>query len=802
MADSEFPNVAGVNVYKYRNELDYSRYNYSQMKITVCTVPWDMGEAHIGNRTISGIGNVVYFEDKAARDAWFEAIPDSDCFRFETKYKELHRDNEIILPLPFDVAAKYNYIMVEYSLFANDNSPLEYENAGGVRKWFWFIREVEFAAPNATKVHLMADSWQQWIYDFEISGVMLERGHAPMFATGVSDYLANPIANSADLLAPDSNYSDVSIVRDSSGLILNTDVLAVFVTTAYAAGAWGTKASDNWTVPGLTSVYAQGTPSYYAFAVETADLATFLNNVQGSTPQFLQTVKGIFFAPRNLMTFGNVFTFGGCACWPAQGSIDEKNILTLSKEQFHYPARYADIAKLYTFPYAHIEVADESGNVSIIRIEETNGHLDLELSLNMIFPFIRINGHMRGLGADSAKQYAFYTANAFTFNTQGAWYRQLREWDIPIFGVIQAAAAYNDFATHYDRAQQAVAGNNAYSNAIASAGTQNTNTYADGDTTIANAQANINANVVQANLTTNANTQSTYATNTYSYETNSAANTLISNTANATIDYQEQQAAIGVATTAGNGIVGAVSSLATGNIPGAIGAIAGAGISAAGTIAGSNAAINLKSAEAAFATANNNQTYYASVNKSQSDVNISNSLKTDSVTATNSMVSIIANNSVGTLKANSTRTYNTAVANAGRDLNTVTSAIANQQNQARLNAPYEFGSVSGAQQAASRPLGIFSQIVTQPDSAIAQTGDEFLRYGYAYGRQWAAFDNNWNIGKHFTYWKLSEFWVKGLNIPDMYVDRLRFFLYGGVTVWRVPEEIGNISIYDNWPEEG
>ena len=61
MNDTEFPNVQNVNVYKYENELDYSRYDYTQMKLCLCDVPWDMGEAHVGARTISGIGNVVYF---------------------------------------------------------------------------------------------------------------------------------------------------------------------------------------------------------------------------------------------------------------------------------------------------------------------------------------------------------------------------------------------------------------------------------------------------------------------------------------------------------------------------------------------------------------------------------------------------------------------------------------------------------------------------------------------------------------------------------------------------------------------
>ena len=52
-----FPHADNVNVYDYQNELDYSRYDYSQMHVQACSVNWDQGEAHIGQRVLSGLGN-------------------------------------------------------------------------------------------------------------------------------------------------------------------------------------------------------------------------------------------------------------------------------------------------------------------------------------------------------------------------------------------------------------------------------------------------------------------------------------------------------------------------------------------------------------------------------------------------------------------------------------------------------------------------------------------------------------------------------------------------------------------------
>lgn len=62
-----FPGVSNVNVWKYENEMDYSRFDTEQMQITVCAVPWDLGEAHVGQRVIEGVGNVVDFGSERDR---------------------------------------------------------------------------------------------------------------------------------------------------------------------------------------------------------------------------------------------------------------------------------------------------------------------------------------------------------------------------------------------------------------------------------------------------------------------------------------------------------------------------------------------------------------------------------------------------------------------------------------------------------------------------------------------------------------------------------------------------------------
>ena len=883
---SSFPHARNVNVYEYENEFDYSRFDYTQMKITICSVPWDMGEAHIGARTISGIGNVVYFGTKALRDAWFAAIPDNECYRFETKYKKLHRDQYIDVPLPFDIAATFNYVVVEYSLFANDNSPVMFEKSTGVRKWFWFIREVEMLSANTTRLHILDDAWQTWIYDVSISGMILERGHAPMFATDADTYLANPINNNEYLLTEDVNFSNADTVRHIDAIELNAgDMYACIACSSDATGTWGTKAAGTWKTPASAYYTRNGALSYNVFAVAASDLTTFLTNVESTSPQFKATVQGVFFASGDLITLGTSFTFCNVTCYPVSAKNRQTIELTeLDKNQFGYSSNYADIAKLYTSPYAHIEICDENGETSIVRIEDTNGTLNANVALNLAFPFVSLDAFVTGIGKGS-KSVTFKNITSHTFSISGNWYQVMKSWDVPTFAVVLESSKEYDFSSHFDRAQRVVEYTANYDNASAisttmkanadaSADTANTNTQtlttmekanadASADTANTNTQtlttaeksnadasadlitdnANLAITANSATANTSKNSMAGSASLTQQYNTSIAGidNAITSGTATASIQAQEQQAAIGIATSASSAAVNSVSSIAGGDIPGGIAAAAQGVIGALSTYASSNVGIHLTSASANIAVTENDLKAAAANTKTSLDNIINGATLIDIATTQNTLTSGQAANSSATTKANATRSktaqdtaaaatattqkanatrsktaqdtaaaatattqkanaqraYDTEIANAGRTRATAQSAIENDIKQAALKQPFVYGSFSYGDNATTKPTALFAQVVTQPTGAIEAAGDEFLRYGYMLDKQWD-FNGNWNIGPYFTYWKLKDFWVTDLHVPDMYMDKLRFFLFGGVTVWRSPEYVGKKTVYENF----
>ena len=771
-----FPHIGNIDTYKYDNNFDYGRFDAIQMELQICTVPWDMGEAHIGNRTISGIGNVVYFGSKANRDAWFDAIPDDECYRFTTKFKELHSSLEIDVPIPYDMCAKHNYLVVRYAKFANDDSPVVYEGDDGLREWFWFIREVEFVAPNTTKLHILDDAFQTWIYDINVSGMILERGHAPMFAMRAEKYLNDPIDNNEYLLTEDVNFGQASIVQHIDAVSLNSGtVYACIATTANPTGTWGTKAAGTWNTPASSYYQNDGCPSVYVFAVQVANLNTLLANIDSQVPQFKQTIQGVFFASKDLVTLVNPFTFCNVSCYGVAAGRKTLDFIDLKKSQFGYSGKYSDIAKLYTDPYAHIEVTDENGNTDIIRIEDTNGTINISAALSLAYPFINIETHLMGVGGSANAAVKFKNITESTFNISGQWYDYLRSWAVPTFAVIQSSNVNYDYATDFDRKQRVVDYTTTQDNADAIA-----------DTQVANAAIATAANsAITARSNTSMNTD---ASNTVFLNDamNTATNMIIDFNATSTIAANEQQASISTASGAASAAVGALSSAASLDLGGVVTSIAGGIIGGSTTMAQTAVANALTSTQAYYAKAGNNAT------TAGADTDTTN--KATNHTSTQTDLTNIQNNATTGTTAN---TAATEKANAAREASRAQSAIDNDISQAALDAPQQFGSFANGQSAATKPIGMFAHIVTQSKSAIASAGDEFLRYGYMLDRQWD-FDGNWNVGKYFTYWKLRDFWVSNLNVPDMYMDKIRFFLFGGVTVWRDPADIGKVTVYDNF----
>lgn len=820
-----FPNADNVNVYDYQNDVDYARYDYSQMSIQVCSVPWEQGEAHIGQRTLSGIGNVVHFGSTAKRDAWFDAIPDTECFRWETKFKELHSDLTLRIPLPFDIASNYNYVRVTYNLFANDESPLQYETDEGMRSWFYFIREVRFIAPSTTELLLLDDAWQTWIYSLDITNMVLERGHAPMFATKADAYLADPIANCSDLLSEDINYGELQRVTKAQATVLNSeDMRAVIVCSSDPAGTWGSRADNDWKVPASACYDGAGVPNMYAFAVAVNELDAFLTNVNSTSPQFKQSVQCVFFCASELLSLGSAYTFCGVSCYPVQGGADpvSKAILTRTKADWGYSSKYADLAKLYTYPYSAFEITDEKGNAELVRIEDTAQALTMDVAANVVFPYINVVGSIRGIGGSASNTLSFQNITAKSFTGVGRWYEHLHSWEVPTFAVVLDAATEYDYSSHFDRnqADSDRATNQTNTTNIANANYASAATLAYASETMADNNAD---NVVDnASAQTTANSTVTSEGNDASTADAALANDLAQaiqawdagmtrETANNSIDAANASAAVGAAGgVVNNAVGGAISGFLTagpaGAAAGAIGGLVSGGIGAATSLATNAIAVSATSTQAEAVVSNSQSKLEETKTSNLDRTTRANTGRTNQTNAQNVAITTSAANTSSTMKENADteRAARLSAADTVRDAQVAVAdltyanegtRIQNGIRQAALRAPFVFGNVSNAELSTTRPMALFVNIVTESDFAIQRAGDEFLRYGYYLDKQWK-FNGNWNVGKHFTFWKLRDYWSTN-QIPDRFSDQLRLLLYGGITVWSSPDDIGKVSVYDN-----
>jgi hypothetical protein len=756
--DTAFPGVANIDVYKYRNELDYTRW-HADTVIKVMQTRLDADYENVGG-----------WESVADRDAYFDGLAGESVTL--TSALHLLPDGTIKLPLPPSVMATYNYLMVTLPIATSAAMPVAYENAASrVGRFFFFVTDIVQRAENATQCILQLDEWTTYAPRAEFPFIMLERGHAPLAATDADTFLQSPITNNAGLLAPDVNFGSISVARASSDVILNAgESWACFATAANPRGNWGSYADNTLNTPAITGLETQqGLPSVSVFAIEPTALGAFLEAVEEAAPQFKRAVLAIFLMPKVLATVESTFQFCGHECRQLAAVQTSLDLIELTKDSFGYAPEYADLAKLYTAPYAHIEITD-GNSTTTINIEDTTGTLSLEASAQIAWPFLGIDAYISGVGGTASRNVTFRNLTDRTVSLGGTWYETLRRWEVPTFAIVQSAGDASQYGTFYDRAQSKLAADTAYGNVTNSTGAQTANTA-----------LSVAAASAIAGIGNEAGTRITNAGN-------SLSQALQAWDAGMTFGSTEITNEALAMTTAANAVGNAAGSIASGAMSGGLVGAAGGLLSSAisGVTAGVTTGISIsKSSALAQLTVDNSQAKVGETTNNNSNVQgIQNGAQIDITDKNNTL----ATNTT----ANSVRAANT---NASNNKTVALTAIDNRMRQAALDVPALSGNWAGGATAATRPLGVFCNIVTQPDYAIKAAGDMFLRYGYALNQ--AVAPTTLNVMRHFSYWKASDVWIAGEGITANARATLRAILNAGTTVWRNIDEIGEVGIYGN-----
>lgn len=782
----DFPNLDNVDVYRYDNTLDYSRFKPTA-RLKMCNVPW-----------CGDYDNVVKFDGDAARDAWFDAL-EGEVVNLDTMFN-IKPDGTSKVPVPVTSAQGYNYLVVDLPRMTSDAQPLAYAAGERKRRYCYFIQDAQQLSPNSTRLILTLDVWTTYINDMRFDYVLLERGHVPVAASSVADYLANPRDNSAYLLSDDVNTGGEPFI-ETAHVVKNYSAetqRACIATYADLQGDIGTASAPK--VPAISEPATAGVLAPRVYSVAVGDLQPFLRALETNAPWMKSTVLGVFFAPSDLLTQSAPFTLWGISLTSLNAVQKIETFMQPGVADFGYPAQAAGFAKLYTYPYAAIRIGDERGQTSTVRIEDLGANgIRLASAVNLVMPYISIDARLLGI-AGATDSLTFQTIEGRRYSYGGAWGKYLKSWDLPVMQVSQSAASRAAYTTVYSRAHAKLAADNALASSLASNSTANTN-------------ANNSAKNITDNNTVNtaANTTVTKNANNWALTGASASNKKLSADCNA--DNAASTAMTGlqndvVAITTANNNAAAIASTAGAVVTGGLtGGPADATSAAIGGV--SDLAVSIPSANAAAAisqSSNSAAVAVAQTNALQKTLNaanytaavwgVQNNASTSATTLRNEASAKVAANNAAVMSTNAANTKATGDANANRAYATAIDAISAGLNQAGVAAPAQFGAGANGQSSATAPRALFAQVVTQRECDIMNAASAFARYGYALMREFSM--ERMQVMRHFTYWKCAEVWCSGNgNALEGAQGAIKDILIRGVTVWSKPEEIGRVSIYDN-----
>lgn len=557
-----FPNVNTINTNNYRNKFDYTRWDKGT-KITLVNVLWD-----------SDYDNVVKFDSKEECNKWFNSIDESDSIILETNIPLLP-DGTIKVPIPYDTCMLYNYLYIDVPMMPNFDNPVDYENKREYKRWYFFINDVETIAANTTALNISLDVWTNFIYDTDINYMMLEQGHAPVAFSDTDAYLKNPINNNKYLLAPDVNFDNSSIVKDSKFIPFgNGEKYVCFACTVnkeqIVNGSFGTvKAGSKFAKPTYSDTgywygkqlqvdnYSFGNGRNYSdlktpvsmhnsvdnmtlngtnvFAVKASD-KTFLSDIAKNIPTFLRSIKAVFIVDENMITLGDKFTF--CKHDMYSCSNVRKNLgnYNLTKDMFGFDEKEQRFAKLFTYPYSYIEFSDNNGKDIEIHIEDT-GSIGINMLTNIAFPVLDCRMFLTGINGVGSNKYSWKRLDGSESDESidyGDWGKYTIKLGIPTYAIYMDGETawyideYNN-SIEYAR-EKALTG---YHNSVRSAnlGYYNATTSADNAYNVASKAAKT-AKTNEENLASTANSNSVDLAGTVKTNADNVAYTVKSNSNN------------------------------------------------------------------------------------------------------------------------------------------------------------------------------------------------------------------------------------------------------------------------------
>lgn len=830
---------ADTRVYgQYRNVFDYNVWTPNTV-IKLCRVNW-YDDYH----------DTVKFPDDTARDAWFDAL-DGENVKLTTSMYIARADTDgIKLPVPYMTAQRYNYIVVDFS---HDIVNTPYQKTDVQTRYHFFIVSVQAEAPNTTTCTLVRDVWTDYINSTTINGLLLSRGHAPLTETTPQKLLENPRANCRDFTLPDVDYGNAATnIRKSTPINLQNGTRYVCLAATFSPqqlqsmsnvrGAnvtdtnpsytnadetvndfsWGAGNINTSNVTGAGTSYNSidnlTASNVYMYALESSKVSgDYFDAMFAYYPHIMSQIVSVFVATASMMQLETVTTVNAVEWHTVSGARTKLADINLTMNDFGYSPEYARITRLYLAPYAYLEVSDNIGNKTRVEIADC-GRLSVQAVTSLSYPILRQLAWLDGVGGDGGTSItinAINGANIAADVPNADVLKTLISHDIPTYALQRRAIDAQRAATYNVAVSQAR--QNAmltYENGARSANVSQANTYRSSAAAVSNtARANQRdvaikdeSNSVRSDNLTYSNARQTADLSTSTVKINrdvSDDNTLQNK---AFVEGTQTQAITNVASAIGS-IAGAALVIGTGGAASPV--VAGAMAIGGAALQGYNTGIAITNNQELNATSN-----YVATDKAKTAIQ-ANTEQTQHAITQSTVVTTRANtqadrvteystSAATDMTATSTGTANTnAAASRGLTVDNAKRIMTNARDNTNaswrdmLNHPAQpVGAYGGDNFRQATGLDAMTvKIVTEDNGAIAAAGDYMLRYGIASNKLYNK--PTLTACKHYTYWQSADIWLICPFAQNTQLQTLRDVFNAGVTIWNIPEEVGNDFMHDN-----
>ena len=304
-------------------------------KVHVLNVPIDREYKH-----------TFYFTNHTAQENYFN----SKKVKSFTDFSYQRKDSKMRIPVPFDEAIKYNYVM--------------YQNKAYSDKWFYaFITDYEFKGEDSTNITIETDVIQTWMFDYEIKPSFVEREHVNDDTIGLHTVPEN--VELGEYIVKDQVADDT--IRDMAVIIGVSEKYTLRDEAPHVVFSHGVNVYNGI----VGGVY------YYAFKVEKTDesiqkIRDFLDKY--SSAGRTDAIVCMFYYPYDLLTVNESNLVLGDFNTDSYEISDD---IYLDKD-IVYQSHKVKNNKLLTYPYIYLLASNNNGGSAIYQYEHFNNSYGVE----------------------------------------------------------------------------------------------------------------------------------------------------------------------------------------------------------------------------------------------------------------------------------------------------------------------------------------------------------------------------------------------------------------------------------------